>query len=209
MSAVRDVILVHGLWVPAAVMTPLAARLGAAGFRCHLFSYFGRARPLQAHAERLARFARDIGPAHYVGHSLGGLVALEALQRHRDLRAGHVVLLGTPARGNFAGRRLARFGLGEWFLGATRPLWKEGRSAHWTRPEPLGVIAGTLPVGLGRLLGALPGANDGVVRLEETAIAGMRERIVLRVAHSAMLLSARVAAQVAVFLQHARFSHPA
>jgi pimeloyl-ACP methyl ester carboxylesterase len=209
LSAVRDVILVHGLWVPAAVMTPLAARLGAVGFRCHLFSYFGRARTLQAHAARLARFARGIGPAHYVGHSLGGLVLLETLQQHRELRAGHVVLLATPARGNFAGRRLGRHAWGRWFLGATRALWSEERAVRWARPEPLGVIAGTLPMGLGRLLGALPGANDGVVRLEETEVEGMRERIVLRVGHSAMLLSARVAAQVAAFLQHARFAHPA
>jgi len=206
---VRDAILVHGLWVPAAVMAPLAARLAAAGFRCHLFSYLGRARPLQAHAERLARYARDVGPAHFVGHSLGGLVILEALQRHGDVQAGHVVLLGTPVRGNFAGRRLGQHGWGRWFLGATQPLWSAGRAARWTRPEPLGVIAGTLPLGLGRLLGALPGPNDGVVRLEETEAEGMRDRVALRVGHSAMLLSARVAAQVAAFLRDARFSRPA
>lgn len=201
----RDAILVHGLWVPAAVMTPLAARLQAAGWRCHLFGYFGRARTLAAHAGRLARFAHDVGPAHFVGHSLGGLVVLDALQRHADVAAGRVVILGTPARGNFAGRRLARHDWGRWFLGASEPLWREGRSARWTRPEPLGVIAGTMPLSLGRLFGALPGANDGVVRVDETPVEGMRERVVLPVAHSGMLLSARVAAQVASFLSHARF----
>lgn len=205
----RDAILVHGLWVPAAVMAPLAARLAADGFRCHLFSYFGRARPLAAHAERLARYARGIGSAHFVGHSLGGLVVLETLQAHTEVEAGRVVLLGTPVRGNFAGRRLGRHGWGRWFLGSTQPLWSEGRAARWTRPEPLGVIAGTMPVGLGRLFGALPGPSDGVVRLEETELDGMRERAVLRVGHSAMLLSARVAAQVTAFLRDARFTAPA
>ena len=102
-------------------------------------------------------------------------------------------------------RRLARLGWGRWFLGASEPLWREGSAARWTRPEPLGVVAGTLPLGLGRLFGALPGPNDGVVRLEETAIEGMRERAVLHVGHSAMLVSARVAAQVASFLEDARF----
>jgi len=204
----RDAILVHGLWVPAAVMAPLAARLSADGFRCHLFSYAGRARPLAAHAERLARYARDVGPAHFVGHSLGGLVTLEALQAHPEVRAGRVVLLGTPVRGNFAGRRLGERGWGRWFLGATQPLWTDGRAARWTRPEPLGVLAGTLPVGLGRLFGALPGPNDGVVRVAETEVEGMRERVVLRVGHSAMLLSARVAAQITAFLRDARFIAP-
>jgi len=203
--AVREVILAHGLWVPALVMTPLAARLHDAGFRCHLFAYPGRERPLEAHAERLARYARDIGPAHFVGHSLGGLVVLQSLEQHRSVAAGSVVLLGAPARGNFAGRRLARHGCGRWFLGASEPLWREGRGARWTRPEPLGVLAGTLPIGLGRLFGALPGANDGVVRVEETQVEGMRERVILPVGHSTMLVSARVAAQVSSFLNDARF----
>lgn len=209
MTTVRDAILVHGLWVPAAVMAPLAARLSAQGFRCRLFSYFGRARPLAAHAERLARYARDVGPAHFVGHSLGGLVVLEALQAHADVGAGRVVLLGTPVRGNFAGRRLGELGWGRWFLGATQPLWADGRAARWSRAEPLGVIAGTLPLGLGRLFGALPGANDGVVRVAETRVEGMTDHISLNVGHSAMLLSARVAAQVAAFLRDAHFSPPA
>jgi pimeloyl-ACP methyl ester carboxylesterase len=202
---VRDVVLAHGLWVPALVMTPLAARLHDTGFRCHLFAYPGRERPLEAHAERLARFARGIGPAHFVGHSLGGLVVLQALEQHRTVAAGNVLLLGSPVSGNFAGRRLAQHGWGRWFLGASEPLWREGRGARWTRPEPLGVLAGTLPFGLGRLLGALPGANDGVVRVEETVVDGMRERVVLPVGHSAMLVSARVAAQAVSFLNDARF----
>lgn len=200
-----DVILVHGLWVPAGVMAPLAARLRARGHRCHLFDYPGHARALDAHAERLARFARAIGKSHFIGHSLGGLVVLEALERNRDVDAGRVVLLGTSARGNFSGRRLARHALGRWMLGATEPLWREGRDARWTRPEPLGVIAGTMPVGLGRLFGALPGPNDGVVRVAETEVEGMRDHIALKVGHSAMLLSARVAAQIEMFLAHARF----
>jgi len=201
----REVILVHGLWVPALVMTPLAARLHGAGFRCHLFGYSGRERPLAEHAERLTRFAQDIGQAHFVGHSFGGLVVLEALEAHRAAKAANVVLMAAPARGNFGGRRLAQHGWGRWFLGASATQWREGRSARWNRPEPLGVLAGSMPIGLGRLFGALPGANDGVVRVEETTVEGMRERVVLPVGHSVMLASARVAAQVVSFLNDARF----
>jgi len=201
----HDVILIHGLWVPGVVMQPLAARLERAGFRCHTFSYMGASRPLAAHAERLARMARELGPAHFVGHSLGGLVALEALNAHADLETRRVVLLGTPVRGCQAGRRLARHGAGRWFLGRSEELWREGRTARWARREALGVLAGSLPLGLGRLFGALPGVNDGVVRLDETAVEGMAERIVLPVGHSQMLISAKVGAQVAAFLGHGKF----
>jgi len=201
----KDVILAHGLWVPGVFMQPLGARLARAGFRCHGFSYPGTAQPLQAHAERLARFAREVGPAHFVGHSMGGLVVLEALERERGLGVGRVVLLGTSARGNSAGRRLARHAAGRWLLGKSEALWRQGCEARWTRPEPLGVIGGTRPIGLGRILGRLAGPNDGVVMLAETAVDGMRERITLPVGHSQMLVSAKVAAQVAAFLTGGRF----
>jgi pimeloyl-ACP methyl ester carboxylesterase len=202
----RDVILVHGLWVPGIVMQPLAARLARAGYRCHCFSYLGAVRPMEVHADRLARFAQDIGPAHFVGHSLGGLVVLEALGRHAAIAAGRVVLLGTAARGCYAGRRIARFPAGRWFLGRSEDLWREGRAARWTRAEALGVVAGSLPFGLGRMFGPLPGVNDGVVSVAETAVEGMADRVVLPIGHSAMLVSARTAAQVAAFLQHGKFN---
>ena len=202
----REVILVHGLWVPGVVMQPLAARLGRAGFRCHTFSYMGAGRPIEAHADRLARMALSIGPAHFIGHSLGGLVILEALHRQPETAVGRVVLLGTPVRGCYAGRRLARYPGARWFLGKSKDLWREGRTARWTRPEALGVIAGTLPLGLGRLFGPLPGANDGVVSVEETEVEGMAERVALPIGHSTMLISARVAAQAAAFLSDGKFT---
>lgn len=204
-----DVILLHGLWMPGIVMSPLAAQLGERGFRAHRFDYAGRQRPLELHAERLARFAHAVGhgaPVHFVGHSLGGLVVLASLTGPHAAATAGVVLLGTPVRGCLAGRRLARLPGGRWMLGESEPLWREGRLAHWDGRAPLGVIAGSLPFGLGRALGSLPGINDGVVRLEETQIEGMTERIVLPVSHAAMLVSARLAAQVAHFLAHGAFA---
>jgi len=118
-----------------------------------------------------------------------------------------VVLLGTSARGNFAGRRLARHAAGRWLLGESLPLWRE-RDARWTRRERLGVIAGTRPIGLGVMLGRLSGPNDGVVTVEETTIEGMSERISLPVGHSQMIISARVAQNVARFLAEGRFCAP-
>ena len=205
----REVIVLHGLWAPGLVMSPLAARLAAEGFRCRVFRYTGRNHPLEANAERLRRYARVFGPAHFVGHSLGGLVILEALGAAPELAAGKVVLLGTPACGSLAGRRFAGHSLGRWLLGRSAALWRERGAVRWLRPEPLGVIAGTLPLGLGSALGHLPRPNDGVVCVAETALEGMRDRIVLPVSHSAMIVSARVAAQTAEFLRQGWFRHDA
>src|SRR3970282_856244 len=128
----QDVILAHGLWVPGVVMQPLAARLERAGFHCHSFAYAGRARPLEAHAERLARQG---GPVHFLGNSLGGLVVLEMLQSDAAIGVGRVVLLATPARGCLSGRWLARHTAGRWLLGESEKLWREGRAARWTRSQ--------------------------------------------------------------------------
>ena len=103
MTPIREIVLVHGVWAPGLVMMPLGALLAREGFRCHRFNYRGAGRPLAANADALARFARSVGPAHFVGHSLGGLVILRSLHQHPELAVGNVVLLGTPARGSFSG----------------------------------------------------------------------------------------------------------
>jgi pimeloyl-ACP methyl ester carboxylesterase len=202
------VVLVHGLWMPGIVMSPLALRLARAGYRTHLFHYRSHARKLDLNVARLAVFAAQrLGgrPAHYVAHSLGGLVTLGALSTHEELAVGAVVLLGTPAQGCQSARIIGSRAFGRWMLGQSAPLWREGAAAHWTRREPLGVVAGTVPLGLARTMVRLQGPNDGVTRMEETTVEGMVERVVLPVAHSAMIVSPRVAAQVLNFLEHGRF----
>ncbi|MFH1605396.1 MAG: hypothetical protein ABIH03_15990, partial [Pseudomonadota bacterium] len=92
----------------------------------------------------------------------------------------------------------------EWLLGACRDICRSLPEVFRPRCE-LGVIAGSRPWGLGYLVLRLPGTNDGVVRLEETDARGMRARIVLPVSHSGMLLSVRVARQVAAFLARGAF----
>ena len=196
----RTVALVPGLWMPAAAMTLLSRRLH--GCEPHVFAYRGRD-SYDANVEGLARFAR--GKACFVGHSLGGVLLLDMLNRHPEIEAHAVVLLGAPVRGCLAGRRLGRARLGRWMMGACCALWEE-RAARWQRGAPLGIVAGTLPMGLGRAFGALPGPNDGVVRVDETTVEGMTDRALVRRGHSMLIASADVAAMVDRFLAAGRFA---
>jgi len=68
------------------------------------------------------------------------------------------------------------------------------------------VIAGTLPFGLGRVFGALPGDNDGVVCVDETTVEGMSERALVRAGHSMLTVSGRVSTLVQHFLRAGRFA---
>ncbi|HET7364327.1 MAG TPA: alpha/beta fold hydrolase [Burkholderiales bacterium] len=198
-----EVVLVPGLWVPTAIMTLLAARLGRSGYATRRFGYRGRA-PLEANIERLARFI-DGRSVHLVGHSLGGVLIYDMLVRHPEIASGNVVLLGAPVRGCYAGRRFGSHSFGRWLLGACAARW-ESNEARWQRPERLGVIAGTLPLGFGRAFGQLPGDNDGVVCVHETTVDGMSERALVRTGHSLLTVSARVGTLVEHFLRTGRFA---
>lgn len=198
-----EVVLVPGLWMPAAEMWLIAARLRRAGYAPRCFSYRGR-EPFQANIERLARYV-DGRCVHFVGHSTGGVLIYDFLRQFPALGCGGVVLLGAPVRGCLAGRRLGAAAVGRWMLGASLPRWSDC-DAEWRRPQPLGVIAGTRPLGLGRALGRLPGENDGVVQVDETRIDGMTEHAVVREPHSLLPFSSRVASLVRRFLATGRFA---
>ena len=203
----REVVLAPGLWMPGTAMALLAARLARAGYTPHVFAYRGRS-PLEANVERFARYVRDtLGgrPAHFVGHSLGGVLVLDMLNAHPEVAAASVVLLGAPVRGCLAGRRLGKARIGRWMMGACGTLWGE-REARWQREVPLGVVAGTLPLGVGRVLGRLPDANDGVVRVDETEVAGMTARALVPQGHSLLIVSGAVGNLVQRFLASGEFA---
>jgi pimeloyl-ACP methyl ester carboxylesterase len=192
--------------MPSAVMGPLAIRLRRAGYSPHLFGYRGRS-PLDGNVTRLARFVREsLGarPAHFIGHSLGGVVILEMLNTHPDIPVASAVLLGSPVRGCFAGRRLGGAQVGRWMMGASEEICAE-REARWQRKAPLGVIAGTLPIGLGRAFGPLPSASDGVVCVEETRVDGMTAQVLVPTGHSLLIVSGAVGGLVERFLDAGSF----
>jgi pimeloyl-ACP methyl ester carboxylesterase len=200
------VVLVPGLWNPALTMALLARRLAREGYAPRVFPYHGRS-PLGPNVERLARFVRaSVGerPAHFVGHSLGGVVVLDTLNRHPELGLGAAVLLGAPVRGCLSGQHFGRARLGRWMMGACGELW-QAHDAQWRRQAPLSVVAGTAPLGLGRLVARLPAPNDGVVCVEETTVTGMTERMLVPSAHSMMILSRNVAKLVLRFLASGSF----
>jgi alpha-beta hydrolase superfamily lysophospholipase len=199
------VVLVHGLWMPSAVMAPLAFRLARAGYATCVFDFRGRA-PFEANRIRLAAYLREqTAPFGVVAHSLGGVLTLAALNGDPAIPVTRAVLLGSPVRGSLSGRRLAAWRAGRWLLGGAEAWWAIRTDAVWRRQAPLGTISGTAARGLGRLLGTLPEANDGVVATAETAVDGAREAISLPVGHSGLLFSSAVARNVIRFLGNGSF----
>ena len=206
----ETVVIVHGLWVHGLVMELMRRRVARGGYRALTYSYPSMRLTLAENAERLERYCRRLAAprVHFVGHSLGGLVVLRMLERASGLTLGRVVLTGTPYGGSFAGRRLARIPGGRAALGRSMQHWLNPMHLPPATAREIGVIAGSVPLGIGRVVAPdLPAPSDGVISVEETRVPGMRDHIVLDVNHSGMLISRAVAHQICVFLRDGMFAH--
>ena len=204
------VVLVHGLWVHGILMQLQRRYLARMGFDAVCYSYPSVRLTLTENASRLAQFAQTLSAptVHWVGHSLGGLVILRMLERESALPPGRIVLLGPPYRDSHAGRALAGSELGARALGRSVREWLDANKPTQFPGREIGVIAGTLSLGLGRVFAPdLPQPNDGAVTVAETRLAAACDRIELPVTHTGMLLSRRVARQTGAFLRDGRFDH--
>ena len=207
------IVYVHGLWQRGAEAVWLRRRLArdlAADVRA--FSYPSVTADATANARALAEYLSAIraDTLHLIGHSLGGLVIVKLFEEHAEtvvrLPPGRIVLLGSPMRGSRTARNLARLPFGKKIMGlAVGEELLVPRERRWGRQRDLGVIAGDLGVGLGRLVGTLGGASDGTILVEETQIEGVADRVVLRVSHTGMVFSAVVARAAGAFLSTGRF----
>lgn len=212
------VVFVHGLWMPGVESRWFRRRLeAAADADSSVFTYRSTREPIDSIIDRLRAFAagRHAGTLHLVGHSLGGLVLLRLLQRvgpGEALPPGRAVLLGAPVCGSLAAARLETLPLGRALLGQVaiegllRPRGAMTESlCRGTPPREVGVIAGSRPMGLGRILARFDEPNDGTVAVRETQFEAARDRLVLPVSHMGMLMSVRVAEETARFLREGRF----
>jgi pimeloyl-ACP methyl ester carboxylesterase len=202
------VVLVHGLWTNRVVLGLLARRLRRAGFAPALFGYASRFGNHERNVERLAAFIGRLPCVrlHVVAHSLGGLLALEALGRRPDPRLRRLVLLGTPVQGSHAAAHVLERRWGRVYGGSTVALLARSHASAVRQDLELGVVAGSFPMGLGRIVSGFREPNDGTVLVREAQHPQATDTVVLPVSHTGLLFSARVAAEVEHFLRHGRFA---
>ncbi len=185
----------------------LRYRLAKAGFAPSVFRYPSMNSSLSEVTAALAARLRSFdGTVHTVGHSLGGVVVIETLEREAELPPGRTVLLGSPVRGSRVARSIAAWSVGPQLLGAlaVAELARE-RDRNWSLPREIGVIAGCRSAGLGRVVSDLPQPNDGTICLDETELPGAIQHLVLDVSHTGILFSQRVADSTCHFLTHGSF----
>ena len=199
------VLLLHGLMMRRPAMLPLAWRLRARGFEPLLFTYSTLWREPEAAIQSLAARLRSLegAPVHLLGHSLGGVIALETLRRFPDLPVARVLCLGSPIAGSGAARGLKAKGLG-FVSGGSGGLLRAGVSALPEGHE-IGMIAGDKAMGMGRLFGQFEGPNDGTVAVAETQLVGLAAHTVIHASHSGLIASRQAAGLSAQFLDTGGF----
>ncbi len=212
-SDTRRVVCLHGIWMPGAGMLYVKHRLESDNaYQVDLFSYSPVTETLDDVAAKLADFVAAGGDAltHLIGYSLGGVVVLRMLALRQDIDVDRVVCLGSPLCGSRAAFHLNQLDWGNLILGKTIAEGVLDDAAHrWAKgvaeSHEIGIIAGDVPIGFGRLVAGFDEANDGTVAVAETRMPGAKDHLVLPVSHKGMLISRNVVDQTAAFLKRGEF----
>jgi pimeloyl-ACP methyl ester carboxylesterase len=205
-----DVVYVHGLWMSGGESLFLRRRLANEfGLQVHPFRYSAALSTMGEITARLQSFVESLAApeVHFVGHSLGGLVIYRLFERFPQQPPGRTVFMGTPSVASRVAEQAAHIRLVASLMG--QPVADELLQPHerrWTVDRPLGIIAGTQPIGVGQILVQFEEESDGTVAVSETRLPGATDHLVLPVSHLGMLVSPRVAREIGTFLQEGRFS---
>ena len=213
MKSINNVICIHGIWSHSLAMTLIKRRLEKEyGMNVLLFNYRSVRGTLDENAVALRDFinANELDATHILGHSLGGVIALRMLANNSDAVPGRVVCIGSPLTGSRAAAFLNTQDWGEAILGRSLPAGVVDEAAnewasHVCDERDVGVIAGTLGLGVGRLVTRFDGDNDGSVAVSETQLDGAKDHICMPVSHKTMLVSADVVDQIAAFFKRGEF----
>ncbi|MEH2607788.1 esterase/lipase family protein [Bradyrhizobium sp. AZCC 1693] len=214
-DATQDgVVLLHGISRTARSFRKMQTVLEGSGFATLNQDYASRRKALEALAEdihpAIQRFADGIdGSVHFVGHSMGGLLARVYIARYRPKRLGRVVMLGTPNSGSEIVDRLRHFRPYRAFFGpAGQQLGTQRNEAiNALFPPidyPVGIIAGNRSI-YPITSAFLPKPHDGRVSVVNTRIDGMADHIVIRTSHPWLVRNAVALEQTIAFLRDGKF----
>lgn len=208
----ETVILLHGMWRNARAMNRLEAGLRAAGYRTVNVSYPSTDFGIEELAVRFLHPAVERvigGRVHFVTHSMGGILARYYLETHPVKNLGRVVMLAPPNQGVEMADRYGHWSVVRW---ATGPAGRQLGTGDASLPRALGpvdfdlgVIAGTKGRNIFSCM--IPGQDDGLVSVESTKVAGMRDFLVLDQNHYWLKRDETAIQETIHFLKDGSFSH--
>ena len=208
----EQVVLLHGIFRSSSHMKDLEEVLEEDGYTVFNLDYPSTEFPLDQLASMVAKDVREkmdpSQPVHFVGYSMGGIVARIVLNKYRPDNLGRVVQLASPNGGSEVADFLKENWLYETFYGpAGQQLVTEGggiADLMGVVDYPLGVVAGNFsidPVSSH----IIPGDDDGKVSVESTKVSGMRDHVVVYASHTFFPNNDEVQKQAVNFLKFGVF----
>lgn len=207
------VVLLHGLARTSRSFAKMDRALQDAGFATLNLDYASRRHRLEALTENIhpdiARFAGEVGPLHFVTHSMGGLLARIYLTHYRPPSLARVVMLGTPNSGSEVADLLKGLVLYRAFYGpAGQQVGTRLEDCLAQLPLPdyaVGIIAGIRTIDPFASFFIVPRPNDGRVSVESSKLKGMTDHVVVPATHSGLLSHRGAINQTITFLREGRF----
>lgn len=194
------VVLLHGMGRTAFSMAPMKTALEAAGYDVLNLGYSsyccGIAELGENLTKEIAAARGDHRRVHFVGHSLGGIIARWMLsQPAAPEGAGRLVMLAPPNQGSQSADFYAP--VAGWLLEPMAELRTDSTSTVRRLPPVMGVEVGVIAA-----------REDGKVRLAETHVAGERAHVVVEGHHTFIMRRDDVHRLTIEFLRDGRFTPP-
>jgi len=212
------VILLHGLGRSSRSMATIEKSLSSLGYRVVNVDYPSTKHPIEFLADEILNdivepySMHSQSKIHFVTHSMGGIVVRYYLKNHKLPNLGRVVMISPPNQGSELVDSLSDSYFFNKLNGpAGRQLGTEKDSFPLSLGSvdfELGVIAGNRSFNpLYSLI--VPGPDDGIVSVERTKVAGMKDFLVLPRSHVFIMRSEDVIKQVIHFIEHGAFRREA
>lgn len=200
----EKVIILHGLGRSMNSMRKLSRAVDAAGFDIQLIDYPST----KSTIESLVSLIYETLPSeptilHFVGHSLGGILAKKVAKLLPEERRGRIVQIGSPNFGSEIAERAAVFGA---LIGPALAQLAPNGGEDDTMLD-IGAIAGTAAIQAYGLITGIEGENDGKVSvLSAWGIAPENKRVAFSVSHSTMMNDQQVIESTINFLKTGTFN---
>ena len=204
----------HGIARTYRCMRSLSNYLKAQGYQVLNVGYPSTRFPLERLIEHVHRkvevFNRDHQrKIHFVGYSMGGLLARGVIHKHRPPNLGRVVQLASPNQGSEVADFWKNNFLFKWIFG---PAGQE----LGTKEKNMDQILGPVDFELGVISGnrtwdpissmLIQGPNDGKVSVESTKVPGLTDHIIIPATHTFIIYNREAWNQTLHFLVNGKFN---
>lgn len=201
----ETVVLVHGLGRTRVSLWVMEWRLRQAGYVTLNFPYDTSRASLDELSGALQKFISEkvkTPKYHLVAHSLGNIIIRNGFKQPYREGLGRVVMLAPPNQPADLARLLKENPVFQWISGDSGQKLSDGDS-YRDLPVPsveFGIIAGDK----GQQV-TFESPNDGIVTVESTKLAGMKDWLVVHHTHTFMMNSSDVGEFCVHFLKNGAF----